>query len=114
MDLRAGTVAAHRQAAAEAGDHIDFFISRRGSHAVVAREVAGVLAESGHSSFTQDHDIGYGDDFLAKMDEALRRCRHFVVLLTSDYQTSKYTMMELTSFVAATDNDPARRLMVLR
>src|SRR5262245_10797150 len=107
MDFRAGTVATDDRGAAAAADHIDFFISRRGSHAAIAREVADVLAAAGHSSFTQDHDIGYGDDFLAKMDEALRRCRHFVVLLTADYQTSKYTMMELTSFVAATDNDPS-------
>jgi tetratricopeptide (TPR) repeat protein len=101
-------------AGAGADGQIDFFISRRGAHAATAREVAEVLAEDGYTSFTQDIDIGYGDDFLAKMDHALQRCRHFVVLLTSDYQTSKYTMMELTSFMAATDSDPSRRLMVLR
>src|SRR6267154_167140 len=72
-----------------------------------ASEDGEVLAEDGYTSFTQDIDIGYGDDFLAKMDQALQRCRHFVVLLTGDYQGSRYTMMELTSFMAASDSDPS-------
>ena len=101
-------------AGAGADGQIDFFIARAARLPATAREVAEVLAADGYTSFTQDIDIGYGDDFLAKMDHALQRCRHFVVLLTSDYQASKYTMMELTSFIAATNSDPSRRLMVLR
>jgi hypothetical protein len=38
----------------------DFFLSRRGSVAAVAREVADVLAEKGYKVLVQDYDIPLG------------------------------------------------------
>ena len=94
---------------------IDFFISRRGRSAAVAQEVADVLTGAGYSAFLQDFDISHGDDFIAKIDQALKRCRHLVVLLTRDYAASKFTMMEVTNFLASVGRaQDERRLVVLR
>ena len=41
-------------------ERYDFFLSRRGSVAVVAREVEKVLAEKGYNVVVQDYDIPFG------------------------------------------------------
>ena len=97
------------------GPQIDFFVSRRGSAAAVAQEVANILEEEGYTVFVQDHDIGYGADFIAAMHDGLKRCRHMIVLLTEDYVASEFTMMEVTNFLAAAGQAAdERRLAILR
>jgi hypothetical protein len=39
------------------GERYDFFLSRRGSVATIAQEVADVLTEKGYKVFVQDYDI---------------------------------------------------------
>jgi hypothetical protein len=75
-----------------AGLTVDFFISRRGASAEVAQEVATALEGAGHSVFLQDYDIPRGANFVVAMHEALKRCRHLVVLLTQDYDQSQFTL----------------------
>jgi hypothetical protein len=41
---------------------LDFFISRRGSSAAAAQEVADVLRYAGYSVLVQDYDILLGDN----------------------------------------------------
>jgi tetratricopeptide (TPR) repeat protein len=97
------------------GPQIDFFVSRRGSAAAVAQEVANILKEEGYTAFVQDHDIAYGADFIAAMHNALKQCRHMIVLLTEDYVSSEFTMMEVTNFLAAAGQAAyERRLAILR
>ncbi len=97
-----------------AGPEIDFFISRRGGAATTAQEVAEVLQSEGYTVFVQDYDIPQTADFIAAMDEGLKRCRHLVLLLTKDYASSKYTMMEVTNFLAAAARSAdERRLAIL-
>jgi len=94
---------------------IDFFISRRGSAAAVAQEVAEVLKEEGYTILVQDYDIPHSANFIAAMHDALTRSRHLIVLLTKDYAASRFTMMELTNFLAAAGRSADdRRLVVLR
>ncbi|HEY6619403.1 MAG TPA: tetratricopeptide repeat protein [Steroidobacteraceae bacterium] len=94
---------------------IDFFISRRGSAAVVAQEVAEILKEEGYTILVQDYDIPFSADFIAAMHEALMRSQHLIVLLTKDYAASRFTMMELTNFLAAAGKSAdERRVVVLR
>jgi tetratricopeptide (TPR) repeat protein len=94
---------------------IDFFISRRGSAAAVAQEVAEVLKEESYTFLVQDYDIPLGANFIAAMHDALMRSRHLIVLLTKDYAASRFTIMELTNFVAAAGKSAdERRLVVLR
>ena len=62
------------------GERYDFFLSRRGSVATVAREVTDVLAEKGYRVFVQDYDIPIAANFIEEMHEAIKNARDLVVL----------------------------------
>jgi tetratricopeptide (TPR) repeat protein len=81
-------------------DKIDFFLSRRGSVATVAREVADVLREKHYKVFVQDYDIPLGASFIEGMHKAIKNARVLLILFTSDYEQSPYTRKEFTSFEA--------------
>jgi TIR domain len=49
----------------------DFFLSRRGSVAAIAREVADVLTEKGYKVRVQDYDFQLGTSFVEEMHEAI-------------------------------------------
>jgi tetratricopeptide (TPR) repeat protein len=98
---------------AGANTEIDFFISRRGGAAATAQEAAEVLQSEGYTVFVQDFDIPHTADFIAAMDEGLKRCRHLLLLLTEDYAASKYTMMEVTNFVAAAARSADERRLAI-
>src|SRR5262245_59929406 len=91
-----------REAAMPSGrsDKYDFFLSRRGSVAAIAREVTDVLTEKGYRVFVQDYDICFGDSLIEKMHEAVSNSRDLVILFTHDYLQSPYTRKEFTSFEA--------------
>jgi tetratricopeptide (TPR) repeat protein len=97
------------------GQHYDFFLSRRGSVAAIAREVADVLTEKGYRVLVQDYDIPLGASFIEAMDEAVRNSRDLVVLFTRDYEQSPYTRKEFTSFEAErAQGTEERHIIVLR
>src|SRR5262249_24818992 len=97
------------------GYRYDFFLSRRGSAAAIAREVADVLIDAGYKVLTQDYDIHIGENFVAAMHKGLKLSRHLIVLLTKDYDTSEHTLSELTNFLAAAKRaEGERRLIVMR
>ena len=98
----------------KAGEHFDFFLSRRGSVAAVAREVCDALTAQGYAVFVQDYDIRLGDSFSEAMHEAIKSSRDLVILFTRDYESSAYTRKEFTSFEAQRLQDPQRRIVVLR
>src|SRR5271163_2931278 len=93
----------------------DYFLSRRGSVAAVAREVENVLETKGYTVFVQDYDIPLGASFIEEMHEAITNSSDLVVLLSRDYLASAYTRKEFTSFEALMLREPeARRIVVLR
>jgi len=53
------------------GERYDFFLSRRGSVATIAREVTDVLKEKGYKVRTQDYDIPITANFIEEMHEAV-------------------------------------------
>ena len=61
-------------------DKFDFFLSRRGSVAAVAQEVAGVLTGNGYKVVVQDYDIPVTASFVEAMHEAIKNARDPVVL----------------------------------
>ena len=67
------------------GEQYDFFLSRRGSVAAIAREVADVLTEKGYKVLVQDYDIPLGASFIDAMHEAVKNSRDLVILFTQDY-----------------------------
>jgi hypothetical protein len=96
-------------------ERYDFFLSRRGSVATIAQEVADVLTEKGYRVFVQDYDIPIAANFIEEMHEAIKNARDLVVLFTRDYEQSPYTRMEFTSFEAnAAQSAEHRRMVILR
>ena len=81
-------------------ERYDFFLSRRGSVAAIAREVADVLTERGYKVLVQDYDIPTADSFTEEMHEAIINSRDLIVLFTEDYLSSPYTCKEFMSFEA--------------
>ena len=97
----------------EAGEQYDFFLSRRGSVAAVAREVENVLTEKDYKVFVQDYDIPLGASFIEAMHEAIKNSRDLVILFTSDYEASPYTRKEFTSFEAERQHGGRERHIVI-
>src|ERR1700693_1267311 len=98
-----------------AGEEFDFFLSRRGSVAAVAREVEAVLSGKGYKVFVQDYDIPLGASFVEAMHEAIKSSRDLVILFTRDYEASPYTRKEFTSFEAERHHGGQdRHIVVLR
>ena len=78
----------------------DFFLSRRGSVAAIAREVTDLLLEKGYTIRVEDYDFELGASFIENMHEAIVRSRDLIILLTDDYLSSPHTRKEFTSFEA--------------
>jgi hypothetical protein len=57
------------------GERYDFFLSRRGSVASIAREVADVLTETGYKVFVQDYDIPLTANLIEEMHEGVKNSR---------------------------------------
>ena len=96
-------------------ERYDFFLSRRGSVAAIAREVADVLTEKGYKVLVQDYDIPLGASFIDAMHEAVKNSRDLVILFTRDYEQSPYTRKEFTSFEAErAQGTQERHIIVLR
>ena len=64
------------------GERYDFFLSRRGSVAAIAREVTNVLLEKGYTIRVEDYDFELGASFIENMHEAIVRSRDLIILLT--------------------------------
>jgi TIR domain/NB-ARC domain len=96
-------------------ERFDFFLSRRGSVAAVAQEVADVLAAAGYKVFVQDYDIPFGASFVEAMHDGIKNARGLIILFSGDYERSPYTRKEFTSFEAQRLQDERERhLVVLR
>jgi hypothetical protein len=57
------------------GQQYDFFLSRRGSVAAIAREVTDVLTEKGYRVLVQDYDFSLGTSFVDAMHEGIQEDR---------------------------------------
>ena len=64
----------------------DFFLSRRGSVAAVAIEVADVLKENGYKVNVEDYDFRPGASFVEAMHEGIKNSRDLLILYTADYE----------------------------
>jgi hypothetical protein len=82
----------------EQSERYDFFLSRRGSVAAIAREVEDALAGKGYKVLVQDYDSPFGGSFVDVMHDGVKNSRDLVVLFTRDYEQSPYTRKEFTSF----------------
>jgi hypothetical protein len=78
-------------------ERFDFFLSRRGSVAATAQEVADVLAAANYEVFVQDYYIPLGAGFVGAMHDGIKNARGLIILFSSDYERSPYTRKEFTS-----------------
>jgi hypothetical protein len=93
--------------------HYEFFISRAGADAEVAREVADVLRQAGHTVQYQDEDIPIGANFIERMSQLVEDCKHLIIILSQAYLGSPYCREEWTNFLADLFADQAKRRVVV-
>jgi tetratricopeptide (TPR) repeat protein len=93
-------------------EQYDFFLSRRGGVAGIAREVADLLIDNGYRVFVQDYDIPLAGNLILEMHDGIKNSRDLIVLFTRDYEESHYTRAEFSSFTA--QNSETRRIIIFR
>lgn len=95
-------------------ENIDFFISYNKKDKQWAKWVAGLLEENGYSTIIQAWDFHPGNNFIIKMQNATKRCKKTIIILSEDYLTSEYCQPE---WAAVFNNDPTgekRNLIPIR
>src|ERR1700722_4782743 len=93
----------------------DFFISRRGSVAAMAQEVADILQAADYRVIVQDYDFAASGQFVREIDNALKKARNLLILYSHDYHSSFWTQQEFHNFLAAVAaSNGERRIGVLR
>jgi hypothetical protein len=93
----------------------DFFISRRGTVAAEAQEVADILQSEGYRVLVQDYDAALGESFPLFIHDALTKARHLLMLHSAGYDSTHWTRQEFANLLAAPDARVAeRRVCVLR
>ncbi len=79
----------------------DYFVSRRGSVAAVAREVADILEGADYKVKVQGYDFTRSGRFVLDIHDALKQCRDLLILHSQDYDTSFWTREEFAHFLSA-------------
>lgn len=79
----------------------DFFISYTNADEKWAKWIAGVLEQNQYSTILQAWDFRCGEDFVAKMQEALTNAKRFLIIVSEKYlSSSSWTQREWTSALA--------------
>lgn len=79
----------------------DYFVSRRGSVAAVAQEVADILDGADYKVKVQDYDFTSSSRFVLDIHDALKQCRDLLILHSQDYDTSFWTREKFAHFLPA-------------
>jgi TIR domain len=94
-------------------ESIDFFISRAGAQANIAKRIGSILEDSGHSTVLQDWDF-HDKNFLERMHDALKRASRVILLLSPEYLASPYCTAEWTNAMAGDPLNKHGRIIFLR
>lgn len=92
----------------------DFFVSYTGTDSNYATWIAELLEANNYSVTIQAWDFRPGDNFVAKINEALVECQKLVVILSRSYLNSKWCETEWTSKLAQQMNLQERRIIPIR
>jgi hypothetical protein len=88
----------------------DFFLSRRGSVATVAREVADVLIENDYKVIVRDYDIPLGASFIEAMHEGVKNARDLTRLKRAQCSGNRgFPPLARASLSSATRNGKCHR-----
>ena len=92
---------------------VDFFISRAGAQATIAKWIGNFLEEAGHSIILQDWDF-HDKNFLERMHDALKRASRVILLLSPEYLVSPYCTAEWTNAMAGDPLNTHGRIVFFR
>jgi TIR domain/Tetratricopeptide repeat/NB-ARC domain len=96
-------------------ERTDFFVSHAGRDRAWAEWVAWHLAEAGYTVELDVWDWAAGENFIAKMSDALDRADRLVALFSAAYfDRSRYTAQEFTAAVQHVPGSAEDRLVPLR
>src|SRR5689334_3332514 len=95
-------------------ERLHFFVSRAGEDRELAKWIAAVLRDAGHSVTIQDDDFKPGHSFLHQMKLALDAADHLIALISPHYIEKDYTLNELYSAVAGDAVGKKRSLIPIR
>jgi hypothetical protein len=96
------------------GDLKDFFVTYSSKDQPWPTWVAATLESAGYTVTLQAWDFRPGDNFMAKMDEALTGCRHAIGILSPNYLKSVFTRAEWTAAYRQTLLGKARGFIPVR
>lgn len=89
---------------------VDFFISYNHKDVFMAQRINEWLEEAGFSCIMQKSDFGTGSNFVLKMDEAAKKAKRTIAVLSPSYLSSKFTQPE---WAAAFAKDPTGEFQFL-
>ena len=92
----------------------NFFISYTGSDVDYATWVAEILEKSSYTVTIQAWDFMAGDNFVSKIDEALKECEKLIVILSESYLKSAWCEAEWTAKLAEQIKLKQRRVIPIR
>ena len=100
-----------------ADEPLDFFISRAGADKEFAVALGNVLKSGrlgrSYSLLLQDWDF-MGNNFLARMDDGIRRCKRMIVILSKEYLKSAYTQVEWQAVLHSDIYNFENRIVLLK
>ncbi|NIM11037.1 MAG: TIR domain-containing protein [Candidatus Aminicenantes bacterium] len=95
-------------------DKKDFFISYNRNDEKAAEWIAWQLEEAGYTTFIQAWDFRPGNNFVAEMDKAVKKCERTIAVLSENYLQSGFTKAEWTAAFAKDPTGEKRLLIPIR
>ncbi|MCI0387473.1 MAG: TIR domain-containing protein [Acidobacteria bacterium] len=92
----------------------DFFISYTQSDLHKAKWIAAQLEASGYTTIAQFKDMPPGSNFVIEMDEAVKRARQTIAVLSPKYLASDYCKQELAAAIRLDPTGKKRLLIPVR
>ncbi len=92
----------------------DFFISYTQSDLDKAKWIAAQLEASGYTIIAQFKDMPPGSNFVIEMDEAVKRARQTIAVLSPEYLASDYCQQELAAVIRSDPKGKKRLLIPVR
>lgn len=72
----------------------DFFISYNKADKEWAKWIAGTLEENNYTTYIQAWDFKPGNNFILKMQDAIKKCKRTIIVLSQNYLNSEYCQAE--------------------
>ena len=91
-------------------DERDFFVSYNKADKQWAKWITAVLEQNGWSCFLQAWDFRPGHNFVVEMQNALKKSKRFIAVLSPSYEDAPYCQSELA---AVYQKDPASKNRLL-